>query len=187
MFNSEGLFESLVKDAPRSSYAINGQMFVFNPDNSRGDAILAAFKAAVKPEHRKAISCFANQMVQSVMVAFMTKLPLPKTHGLEKGMDLTKEKGIEMFVSTDSADRFYAGPIVGFNDQIFKIDVAPNGKSARLVIESHCDVKFMVAGADFSNWNNVIGSFVWKQDMTFDLTKDPPKVASVHIGQSIEA
>ena len=67
------------------------------------------------------------------------------------------------------------------------IGKSADGKSAKLVIEGNGNLTLSLAGINAKNLNNIVGSFTWRQEITFDLTKNPPTIASLHIGQSIEA
>jgi hypothetical protein len=191
MFETDGVFKQFHLDVIRSkSTTINGQVFTSGGVRADGKPGTAddLFRSVVKPEHRKAISSFLNQQVQSTAAFLLSKAPLPAMATLKDGMDLSGTRGLHMLAafSLDGGGTS-ASSLLYFTYQAYKLAVAPDGKSARLVVDSTATVTPRIAGVDSKCFNYVAGTITCTQDITFDLTKNPPTVASVHIGQTIEA
>lgn len=79
-------------------------------------------------------------------------------------------------------DPFYQIPKTQHNDSVYTLNVAPDGRSAKVTVETKGDIFFAAV-----NCNNVVGSFAWKQEYEFDLTGDRPQIVSAKVGQTFEA
>ena len=79
-------------------------------------------------------------------------------------------------------DPFYQIPKTQINDSVYTLDVASDGRSAKVTVETKGDIFFAVVPG-----NNVIGSFAWKQEYDFDLSGDRPQIVSARVGQTFEA
>ena len=184
-FDGDGLYQSFVRDAPSARFTINGHEYPHSPGRG-GDVVVQAFKNAVPPRHRKALSAFFCQAMGNTLACFSQKSPLPPTAGMPAGMDLGGVKGAEMFMSTSPRDVFYKGQRLDVRGSSYTLDVAPDGNSARIVIETKGDIRFALNGVrDIAN--NLVGTFAWKQEFVFDLSTNPPKIASASVGQSIDS
>ena len=181
-FDGEGLHQSFCKDASRASFFINGQDM--SHGTVTGDAVIEAFKQAVPREHRRAISSFFSQTTGSAMIGMSQQRSLFSTAGLPQGIDLSKVEGSQMLISSAFGydDPFYQIPKTQINDSVYTLDVASDGRSAKVTVETKGDIFFAVVPG-----NNVIGSFAWKQEYEFDLTGDRPQIVSARVGQTFEA
>lgn len=189
-FNGDSLHSSFVKDAPRASFTINGHVFLHG--TCTGDDIINAFKGAVghdRPKCRKALSSFFCQTMGGTVIGLSQENKLSPTVGLPKGIDLGKVKGAGMFIPSAFGrygDPFYKIPKTQVNDSHYTLDVAPDGKSAKISIETKGDIAFALDAVS-TGFNNSVGTFTWKQDFVFDLSGDTPKIVAAHVGQTFEA
>ena len=189
-FNGESLHASFVKDAPRANFTINGQAFLHG--TCTGDDIINAFKGAVghdRPESRKALSSFFSQTMGGTVIGISQENKLSPTVGLPKGIDLRQVKGAEMFIPSsfgNYGDPFYMIPKTQVNNSHYTLDVAPDGRSAKISIETKGDIAFALAAVT-TGFNNRVGTFTWKQEFIFDLSGNAPKIVAARVGQMFEA
>ena len=79
-------------------------------------------------------------------------------------------------------DPFYKIPKTQHSDSIYTLDVAADGRSAKVTVETKGDIYYAMDSS-----NNVVGSFAWKQEYVFDLTGVQPRIVSANVGQTFEA
>lgn len=185
-FDGEGRFNVFILDASRNDFVINGQAF---PRDT--DAVVGAFTNALTSaplKHRKALSAFFCQMPTSNLVGLSQTNSLPPTAGLPQGIDLKGLKGTEMIISGACGfdDKFYRVPKTEVSKSRFNLDVAPDGKSAKISIEMKGNLIFAMDALS-NAINNRVGTFAWKEEFVFDLSGDQPKIASARIGQTFDA
>ncbi len=183
-FDGDGLFNGFLADVPRADYSINGHTYVHGVD-SPADAI-NAFKMAVKPEHRKALSAFLNQQATTPLTCMTAQYPLPSTADLPSGVDVSKAQNIGMFISNEVGGT-YCRPMAAVKGQHYSVDVAPDGKSAKVVVETMGNLVFNPTDTNSDNVNNIVGGMKWRQEFDFDLSSETPTIVAARIGQSIEA
>ena len=188
-FNDESLHVSFLKDAPRANFTINGQVFLFG--TASGDDIINAFKGAVgqdRPACRKALSSFFCQTMGGTVIGLSQENRLAPTAGLPNGIDLKKVKGSEMFIPSafgKFGDPFYGLPKTQVHNSHYTLDVAPDGRSAKITIETKGDIAFALSAAP-TGINNSVGTFTWKQEFVFDLSGNQPEIVATSIGQAFE-
>ena len=185
-FDGEGRFDVFFRDASRGTFVINGQALPRDEN-----AVVRAFTDAVASaprSHRKALSAFLCQMPGSNLIGISQWKILPPTAGLPQGVDLNGIKGTEMIISGACGfdDKFYRVPKTGVGLSHYTLDVAPDGRSAKISIEMKGDILFAMDALS-SAINNRVGTFVWKQEFVFDLSGDQPKITSARIGQTFDA
>ena len=181
-FNDEGLHISFCKDASRASFVINGQDL--SHGTCTGDDIMRAFTQAVRREHRRALSSFFSQTTGGAMIGLSQRCALFPTVGIPQGIDLSKVKGSQMIISSAFGyeDPFYKIPKTQHSDSIYTLDVAADGRSAKVTVETKGDIYYAMESS-----SNVVGSFAWKQEYVFDLTGVQPRIVSANVGQTFEA
>ena len=181
-FNDEGLHISFCKDASRASFVINGQDL--SHGTCTGDDIMRAFTQAVRREHCRALSSFFSQTTGGAMIGLSQRCALFPTVGIPQGIDLSKVKGSQMIISSAFGyeDPFYKIPKTQHSDSIYTLDVAADGRSAKVTVETKGDIYYAMESS-----SNVVGSFAWKQEYVFDLTGVQPRIVSANVGQTFEA
>ncbi len=189
MFEDDGVFKQFHLDVVRSeSTTINGQKFTTGGVRADGGPGTAddMFRAVVKPQHRKAISCFLNQQIQSTATSMMFRIPLPLTAGPKDGMDISGTNGLGM-VTSFSPSEFYGGQMVHISDQSYKLDVSEDGKRARLSVDLKATINPRATSVNSGHWHDVVGIITFTQEITFNLTKNPPTIIAAHVGHTVEA
>lgn len=183
MFDADGLFNAFIADAPRNDFVINGQ--AFNHLDGSGPATIAAFKNAIRPEHRKALSTFFNQMPGECPAFLSQRMPLPSTMKSPAGKDLTGVKGFPMLVSNQGGfdDPVYMSQLAKVKKQTYYLNVSEDGKRTKIAIESRGDITFMVNEAS-EKANNHVGSFQWRQEFTFDTSGPNVQLIDAKLGQT---
>ena len=96
-------------------------------------------------------------------------------------------KGAEMMVGHTLSDRFYLMSPLDVNTIGCRLDIGPDGKSAKVVVETMGNLVFNPTDTNSDNVNNIVGGMKWRQEFDFDLSSETPTIVAARIGQSIEA
>lgn len=171
LFDRDGVSEGFKADAPHGTYVIGGKEFENDPK------AVDEFKAKVKPEHRKALSCFLGRKGDSAAVLMSKRLP-----PYDKIMKLP---GAEQFVSFDlSGDSAFASWPVEVGEPKYSLAISSDGKSATVAVETSAYLKFGFkdAGEDAAY---PVGGIDWKQEFVFDLSGPEAVLTNTHISQNL--
>lgn len=172
LFDLDGVSEGFKADAPHGAYAIGGKEFLKDPK------AVDEFKAKVKPEHRKALSCFLGRKGDSAATLMSKRLP-----PCDRLMALP---GAEQFVSFDlSGDSAFASWPVDAGEPKHSLSISPDGKSATVTLETPACLKFGFkdAGEDAAY---PVGAISWKQEFVFDLSGPEAVLTATRIGQDLD-
>lgn len=178
--NHPDLFGTFCVDANRNDWNINGTQL--NRVDTEGEDVIQAFLSAVPNKmHRKAISILFNQGNFADIQAMMGKTAIPEDAFLGKG-DLVKLHdipGSELFVSRDESSD--AGPIIKDRNNILTLNFSEDGNTAYLTTTLEKDI---MAKAFDTEHPRQIGTLVFSQMTTIDLTQEIPEVTNVTFSQS---
>jgi hypothetical protein len=172
LFDRDGVSDDFKADAPHGTYVIDGKEFKNDPK------VVDEFKAKVKPEHRKALSCFLGRKGDSAVTLMSKRLP-PYN-------EIMKLPGAERFASFDlSGDSAFASWPVDVGETKYSLAISGDGKSATVAVETPALLKFGFkdAGADAAY---PVGGIVWKQEFVFDLSGPEAVLAGTRIGQKLD-
>lgn len=186
-FDADGIAEQLVKDANRSTYVFNGKSFALGRNESP-QPVVDALKAAVKPEHRKAVSAIMNQFIDNLLENPSQNLPFQPTSRHPERLDLVGTPGLDMFIRTGPNDDFFysGGPADACLGGRYALEVAEDGKSAKFTLTSKGILRFGISESA-SGMNNPLGTFTRTLEMKLDLSGDDVKIADLHVSQSFDA
>lgn len=172
LFDRDGVFGGFKEGGPCNTVIAGGKELPVGPEAAE------AFKAKVRPEHRKALSLFFSRMDNSPVVA-MSKRAAPYDEAM-------KLPGAELFVSFDTSGGscFETWP-VEVADPKRSIAVSEDGKSATLTVETPARLKFGLKG---SNADSTLptGDIAWEQEYVFDLGGPGAVLAGARIGQELK-
>ena len=170
--------ELLQGELSRAKEELFGRDGVFETFKKCGPEAVEAFRAKVRPEHRKALSLFFSRMDNAPVVA-MSKRSAP----YDEAMNLP---GAELFVSFDTSDGscFETWP-VEVADPKRSIAISEDGKSATLTVETPARLKFGLKGSKADS-TLPTGDITWKQEYVFDLSGPEAVLASARIGQELK-
>lgn len=171
LFDRDGVSEDFKADAPHGAYVIGGKEFDKDPK------AVDEFKAKVKPEHRKALSCFLGRKGDSAAVLMSKRLPPYDA--------LMKLPGAERFLSFDlSADSPFASWPVVPGEPKHSLSLSGDGKRATVAVETPAILTFGFkdAGEDAAY---PVGGIDWKQEFVFDLSGPKAVLTNTHISQNL--
>ncbi len=171
LFDRDGVSEGFKADAPHGAYVIGGKEFDKDPK------AVDEFKAKVKPEHRKALSCFLGRKGDSAAVLMSKRLPPYDA--------LMKLPGAERFLSFDlSADSPFASWPVVPGEPKHSLSLSGDGKRATVAVETPAILTFGFkdAGEDAAY---PVGGISWKQEFVFDLSGPKAVLTNTHISQNL--
>ncbi len=180
-FNGDDISFRFIEDADHGSYTIAGHTFVHG--QSSAAEVVDAFKSAVKnPLHRKVLSAFMCQVSQEI----------PASAAKHQGVRFFPESAEELRLYTATADvkmiigsEFKTGNFCDFSGTpSYKLDIAPDGKSAKLTHVIGGKLRFDAAVDGDVKSNESFGTFTFTQEFTFDLSKEVPELTDYHIGQT---
>ena len=176
----------LIRDSVRSGVVIAGKTLL--KDVATEEQIAEAFKDAIKkPLHRRVISAFMSQISGDVPTAMSMRVPTSATKSFPKGAPLHTAKGAEMMVGHTLSDGFYLMSPLDVNTIGCRLDIGPDGKSAKVTYTLSGNIRCDIAHAGGPKANESVGTFSITQEYTFDLSKDAPKLTAYHIGQTFDA
>ena len=169
---SDDVSGAFAKVGPDSPVTINGTTFTDGP------AAAAEFQAKVQPGHRKALAGFFSCMDNSPVVAMSTR-SAPYD-------EVMRQPGAEAFASFGpAAESGFATWPVEVAAPKCSIEMAPDGKSATLSVETPGHLKFGFGSAD-ADASLPIGGIAWKQEFVFDLSGPEAVLADARIGQELD-
>ena len=171
-FGPDGVSEDFKADAPRGAYTIDGKDFQQDPK------AVDEFKAKVKPEHRKALSCFLGRKGDSAVTLMSKRLP-PYD-------EIMKLPGAEQFVSFDlSGESGFASWPVETGEPKYSLAISGDGKSATVTVETPALLKygFKDAGEDAAY---PVGDIAWKQEFLFDIGGPEAVLTATRFGQNLD-
>ena len=180
-FNGDDISFRFIEDADHGSYTIAGHTFVHG--QSSAAEVVDAFKSAVKnPLHRKVLSAFMCQVSQEI----------PASAAKHQGVRFFPESAEELRLYTATDDvkmiigsEFKTGNFCDFSGTpSYKLDIAPDGKSAKLTHVIGGKLRFDAAVDGDVKSNESFGTFTFTQEFTFDLSKEEPELTDYHIGQT---
>ena len=180
-FNGDDISFRFIEDADHGSYTIAGHTFVHG--QSSAAEVVDAFKSAVKnPLHRKVLSAFMCQVSQEI----------PASAAKHQGVRFFPESAEELRLYTATDDvkmiigsEFKTGNFCDFSGTpSYKLDIAPDGKSAKLTHVIGGKLRFDAAVDGDVKSNESFGTFTFTQEFTFDLSKEVPELTDYHIGQT---
>ncbi len=178
--------KDFVRDSVRGNVVIAGQ--IFHEAAATEKQIVEAFKAAIKkPLHRRVISAFMSQISGDVPTAISMRSRTGAIIGFPKGAPVHTAKGAEMMVGHTLSDGFYLMSPLDVNSIDCRLDIGPDGKSAKITYTLGGNIRCDIARAGGVKANERVGTFSITQEFTFDLSKDEPKLAEYHIGQTFDA
>ena len=193
-YSQEGVSDAFVLDARRCEYTIAGQKFVRTTtgDNTRGDAIVAAFKAAVPNiTHRRVLSSFLSQINGTITSSTTRNCPVPDTTDsvADTEEDITAlyaKKGADLLLNRKFSDDFYhlGMAVCDSKNMTYQLDISPDGKRAKVTCVDSGNVTLGIMVGDDMSSRDSIGTYTITQEFTFDLSANEPKIADYHIGQS---
>ena len=177
-FNDAGVFETFIQDLPRNKYYLNGKPM--NTDTA--PKMLEAFNKALgnDPAKLKAVSMMLNQQIfGELTTAVPNKTPLASWKPGQEDEDISNIPGIEKFVSRDINRSRY--PLFGSGPMSFKIDIAPDGKSAKIFAKSESPI---CGDATLLNKGQEVGTCTLTQEFTLEFG-DKPAIKDLKIGQTL--
>ncbi len=198
-YSQEGVSDAFVLDARRCEYTIAGQKFVRTStgDNTRGNAIVAAFTAAVPNiTHRRVLSSFLSQINGTITSCTTRNCPVPDTtdsvaaQKADTEEDITAlyaKRGADLLLNRKFSDGFYfmGMAVCDSKNMTYQLDISPDGKRAKVTCVDSGNVTLGIVTSDDSlTSSDSIGSYTITQEFTFDLSANEPKVVDYHIGQS---
>ncbi len=176
---------SFTKDITRySSCTINGRKF--DRESPSGDVINAFKRAVTNPQHRKALAWLMSQDSGNALAAFMMRVPIPKMTASSKDFALHTTNGTEMVVGAPMTDSFYGMPLCCSGDTAFRLDISPDGKSAKLTYTDNGYLRFGISDTDAPSMDKRAATYTITQEWTLDLSGDEPKLVEHHLGQTID-
>ena len=190
-FYPDGINRTFLEaESSRAKYVINGE------ECGTKDEVLESFTrtlVGVPEGGRKAVSCFLcqTQTKGTLMNELMKDMALPTIRDEFSKSD-TKSvagqsiPGMEILASSNPADKVYKMSKTHAKETTFKLNVAGDGSSATILVETKGDIVVALNAAK-ERAQEPIGSFTWQQEFVIDLTGDQPKIVSAHIGQQLEA
>ncbi len=171
LFDRDGVSGDFKADAPHGTYVIAGKEFKNDPK------AVDEFKAKVKPEQRKALSCFLGRKGESAVTLMSRRLP-PYD-------EIMKLPGAERFASFDlSGGSAFASWPVDVGEPKYSLAISGDGKSATVTVETPALLKygFKDAGEDAAY---PVGDIAWKQEFVFDLSGPEAVLTATRIGQNL--
>ena len=190
IFDPAGINHTFIaSEAPHAKYVINGT------ECRTSDKVLESFTRSLLGDRKgsQAVSCFLcqTQTKGTLLNELMEDMGLPtiSTEFSKSGAKPTAGPslpGMKMLVSSDPADKIYKMPKTHAKETTFKLNVAGDGRSATVLVETTGDIVVALNTAK-ERAHEPIGKFTWQQEFVIDLTGDQPKIVSAHIGQHLEA
>ena len=182
----DNVFGTMITDANRGVFVINGQRFDPKAKGSlQGDQlaaqVISAFKQAVPTEKaQKAISTIMHQGGFGAFITMGMKVPYSPT-GSNKSVILNQLPGGEKFVARDMMSGHFMLPLLDDSSMkaTLKLDVAPDGNTATLTL---------IANTGLTTGNSkgdTFGNVELTQKVTFDLRPEVPVVTNVQLGQQL--
>ncbi len=172
-------------ESAHAKYVINGATC------GTQDQVLDAFTRLFRGDQKggQAVSCFLcqTQTKGTLLNELTTDMGLPTIRDEFSKSGAGKPlPGMEILVSSDPADKVYKMPKTHAKETTFTLNVAGDGRSATVLVETTGDIVVALNTAK-EKAREPIGTFTWQQEFVFDLTGDQPKIVSAHIGQQLEA
>ena len=174
------------KDITRySSCTINGRKFA--PGSPPGDVVNALKRAVTNPKHLKALELLMSQDTGNALETFMMRMPIPKMTDPSKGVALHTAKGAEMVVGAPLQGSFYGMPLCCSTNTAFRLDISPDGKSAKLAYTDNGYLRLGISDTDGASMDKRAATYTITQEWTLDLSGDEPKLVEHHLGQTFDA
>lgn len=180
-FNEDDISLSFTTDADHGNYSIAGRSFA--KGQSSAAEVVDALKGAVKkPLHRKVLSDFMCRSPKEILSSLAGDSgSVQFSPESTQGPSLVCSFGAEMIVGARLKEN-------GFCDlsgtPSYTLDIAPDGKNAKLTHVLSGKLRFDVATGGNIESDESIGTATFTQEFTFDLSKDEPELTDYHIGQT---
>ena len=181
-YNDDGIYNVFIKDSNRANFTIQGEAI----PHGDGQGVQDAFKAAVKPEHRKAISAFCCQMSGGALVELTNQLDLSIPGS--KSMSVKGTKGLQQFIQGGMCkmDGFFMKSLVEVTGTYYDLQVSEDGTSATLTVDTKGALQFAKRAGKGLNQNRPCGDFSWTQKIEFDLSGQEPRITNVSVSQTLD-
>ena len=164
---------------------INGRKFA--PGSPPGDVVNALKRAVTNPQHLKALELLMSQDTGNALETFMMRMPIPKMTDPSKGVALHTAKGAEMVVGAPLQGSFYGMPLCCSTNTAFRLDISPDGKSAKLAYTDNGYLRLGISDTDGASMDKRAATYTITQEWTLDLSGDEPKLVEHHLGQTFDA
>ena len=166
-FDAEGIFDNFIKDANRTYYTLNGEEMNLDPK------VVDIFKEKIPSvQHRKALSCFYSQMSMSTFT------------DMSRRVIMADAPGIKHFAGLDNSNYQHETDGCECRKPQISLDISDDGTRATMTLKNEGAVLFAKDG-DIGFFCMPIGTFVWQQEVVFDLSGEEAVITDTHMSQEL--
>ena len=172
----DNVHDTMIADANRSTYILNGTTYVYKPAGE----LVPAFKALV-PDTRKqkAISSWINQLCMNTILSPSLHVPY------ETGVAASELPGFGAFVNRDMTTGAFSNGILSTfgHGLVHDLQVSPDGRTATITQTMSADLSG--PGALMGD-PKAFGQVTFTQRLVIDLTAEIPTVTDFQISQEFD-